>query len=89
MQGASVVAPAGMTLKLQSSPSRYVVTDDQDNIESYDTSGRLLSITNRFGVVTIMTYDSSGWLGGVIDSLGHQLILTYNSQGRLSTVTHQ
>jgi len=89
VQGGSIVAPPTIGLKLQQTSSSYTLTDDSDNVESYDANGKLLSVTSHAGVVQTMSYDSSGRLSGVTDSFGHRLSLSYDGQGRLSSVTRQ
>jgi len=87
LQGGSIVAPPSIGLKLQQTSSGYTLTDQNDNAETYDANGKLLSLTNRAGVVQTMNYDGSGRLGTVTDSFGHRLSLSYDSQGRVSSVT--
>ncbi len=83
----SIVAPPGISLKLQQTSTGFTVTDNSDNIEQYDSNGRLLNVTSRSGVVQTMNYDGSGRLSGVVDSFGHQLTLSYDAQGHLNGVT--
>jgi YD repeat-containing protein len=89
LQGGSIVAPPGIGLKLQQTSSGYTLTDESDNVEAYDTNGRLLSVTTRAGVVHTMGYDTSNRLSTVTNSFGHSVSLTYDSQNRLSSVTRQ
>ena len=89
VQGGSIMAPPTIGLKLQQTSSGYTLTDESDNTETYDVSGKLLSVTSRAGVVQTMNYESSGRLGTVTDSFGHRLLLNYDSQGRMSSVTAQ
>jgi YD repeat-containing protein len=84
-----ITAPPTISLTLQQSSSGYTLADTNDGVETYDTTGKLLSITSRPGVVQTMSYDASGRLSTVTDSFGHQLILSYDSNNRLSTVTRQ
>jgi YD repeat-containing protein len=74
-------------MKLQQTSSGYRLTDANDNIEVYDGTGRLLSVTSRAGVVQTLSYDGSGRLSAVTDTFGHSLSLSYDSQGRLSSVS--
>jgi YD repeat-containing protein len=76
-------------LKLQQSGGGYTLTDVNDNVEAYNTNGKLTSVASRAGVVQTIGYDSSSRLSNVTDSFGHSVTLTYDSQGRLSTVTRQ
>ena len=87
IDGAAFAPPPGIALKLAASSSGFALTDTADNVERYDTNGRLLSITSRAGIVQTLGYDSSGRLTSVTDSFGHSLTLGYDTQGRLSTVT--
>jgi len=89
VNGSSLVALPSINLKLQQTGSGYTLTDADDTVEAYDTSGRLMSITSRAGVVQTMSYDTSGRLSTVTDSFGHQITLGYDTQNRLSTVTRQ
>ena len=84
-----ITAPPGTSLQLVRTATGFTVADAADNVEQYDASGKLLSITSRSGVVQSMAYDSSGRLSGVNDNLGHQLILGYDTQNRLISVTRQ
>lgn len=87
--GDSIVAPLSITLKLQQTSNGYILTDAEDNVETYDADGRLLAITSRGGVMRSMGYDAVGRLSTVTDSFGHGLTLTYDSESRLSTMTRQ
>jgi YD repeat-containing protein len=89
VNGSSIVAPPTINLKLQQTSGGYTLTDANDNIETYDTNGKLFSITSRAGVVQTMSYDASGRLSSVTDSFGHHLSLSYDSQNRLIGVTRQ
>lgn len=84
-----ISAPPGTGVKLLQTSSGYTLTDGNDNVESYDANGKLLSIASRAGVVQTMSYDAAGHLSGVTDSFGHQLSFSYDPQGRLSAVTRQ
>jgi YD repeat-containing protein len=88
-QAGVLIAPPGTTLKLRQTPMGYTLTDGEDNVETYDGTGKLLSLTSRAGVVRTMGYDTSNRLSTVTDSFGHSLSLTYDSQNRLSSVTRQ
>lgn len=73
-----------------------LVTDD-DATERYDASGRLLSITNRAGLMQTLSYSTAstpatiapapGLLVSVTDSDGHALQFTWNTQHRIQTAT--
>jgi RHS repeat-associated protein len=66
----------------------WQLTLDNHDVERYDLTGRLASITTRGGVVTTLGYDAvTGRLTSVANSFGHALALTYDGQGRLGSVT--
>lgn len=85
----TIISPSGIGIKLQKTTSGFTVTDGNDNVEQYDTNGKLLTVTSRSGVVQTMNYDGSGRLSGVSDSFGHQLNFSYDAQGHLSTGTQR
>jgi len=68
-----------------------------DEIELYDTTGKLLSITSRTGLVQLLTYSDSstlpavapkpGLLIRVSDPFGRLLNFTYDAKGRVTAIT--
>ena len=58
-----------------------------DEVELYDTNGRLLSITSRAGVTATLGYDGSGRLASVTDSFGKALTFSYDGSNRLANLT--
>jgi RHS repeat-associated protein len=70
-----------------SSPLGWTYTDESDTVETYDDTGRLLSIATRSGAVTTLTYDTFGVLTTVTDFHGRQLAFTYDTSGRIHVVT--
>ena len=68
-----------------------------DEVESYDASGKLASITARDGASRTLVYSnantpssiapSPGLLISVTDAVGRQLALAYDASGRLTTLT--
>lgn len=65
--------PAGWTL----------TTVDGDFIETYDVSGKLVSIANRAGITQVLTYDTSGNLLSVTDPFGRSLTFNYQTADNL------
>lgn len=63
---------------------RYVTGADET--ETYDPTGRLLSISSREGLTLSLSYDAQGNLATVVDSFGRQLTFTYDSSNRVSTM---
>jgi RHS repeat-associated protein len=65
---------------------RYRV-GSSDEVEIYDTNGRLLTITTRAGVTVTLAYDTSSRLAGVTDTFGKSLSFGYDASNRLSALT--
>jgi YD repeat-containing protein len=89
LQSGAVIPPPGITLQMQQTSSGFTLTDPSDTVEAYDSTGKLLTVTSRAGVVQTMNYDTSARLSTVTDNFGHRLTLSYDTQGRLSSVTKQ
>jgi YD repeat-containing protein len=88
LSGGAIKAPPTINLKLQKITNGFRIVDSSDNVETYDSNGRLLSIANRNGLTRTMTYDGGGRLGAVNDSFGHALTIGYDAQSRISSVVH-
>jgi RHS repeat-associated protein len=58
-----------------------------DEVETYNASGQLMSLTSRSGLTQTVGYNSSGQLTSVTDAFGRALSFAYDSSGRLSTLT--
>lgn len=89
MTGGSWKAQKDISARLvrTSSPAGWTYTDDNDTVETYDDTGRLLSIATRAGVVTTLTYDVAGLLSTVISPRGRQLSFAYDASARIQTLT--
>jgi len=87
--GSAFTAEPGVGYRLVStSNGGYQLIDAQDNVETYDGTGKLLSVTDRAGNTASLAYDpSTGLLSSVADNFGHTLTLGYDTQNRLSSVT--
>ena len=85
--GATWRPDSDVVLTLTASGSDWVVTDADDNSETYDSAGRLISIATRRGYTQTLAYDAGGQLQTVTDSYGRQLTFGYNAAGRLVTMT--
>lgn len=76
---------------LGSGPSNitgWTYVNENDEIETYDTAGRLLSIKSRNGVVDTLTYTGTQQFpSSVVDTFGHQIQFTYGTNGVLSSLT--
>jgi YD repeat-containing protein len=89
LQSVTSVGPPGANLVIPVTSNGYALNDANNNVERYDANGRLISVTNRAGVVQTMNYDASGHLSSVVDSFGRSLTFNYDSQNRLVSVTRQ
>jgi RHS repeat-associated protein len=58
-----------------------------DDVENYDTSGRLTSLVSRAGQTTTVAYNVAGRVSTVTGQFGHQLAFAYDAHARLATVT--
>ncbi|MBI3773004.1 MAG: hypothetical protein HY272_09930 [Gammaproteobacteria bacterium] len=65
----------------------WQLTTNTNDIESYDASGRLLSITNRVGETQTLTYDAQNRLYQVFDSFSRAITFAYDTQNRIQTMT--
>jgi RHS repeat-associated protein len=84
------VSPTGRTESLESVPGGgWKLYNDDDELETYDTAGRLTSIARRDGLAHTLSYDpSSGRLTTVTDSFQHTLTFTYDANGRVATMVN-
>lgn len=62
-------------------------TTSGDEAETYDTTGKLLSITDRAGLMQALAYDTSGRLATVTDPFGRKLTFAYDASSRISAMT--
>jgi RHS repeat-associated protein len=58
-----------------------------DEVERYDPTGRLVSITNRAGLTQTLAYNTVGQLAQVTDPFGRTLAFEYNSAGQIRQMT--
>ena len=73
---------------LTQTSSGWTLSFPNGAVETYDASGRLLSITNAAGLSQTLSYDpTTGYLTSVTDPFGHSLAFTYNTNGQLATMT--
>jgi YD repeat-containing protein len=71
--GGNYATSADIPLKLFRTGSSFELTDIDDTVETYNLSGKLLSIRTRRGYLQTLTYDSNGKLSSVVDSYGRSL----------------
>lgn len=86
------VPAADITDRLEQVEGGWKYTSSNgDLVENFDSSGNLLSITNRQGLAQTLTYFSSGPNAGLLqtvtDPLGRTLSFTYNANKLIETMT--
>jgi RHS repeat-associated protein len=87
--GADWVAPADVMDKLVQTGGGWTYTAaPNDEAETYDAAGRLVSIANRAGVAHNLAYDGSGRLATVTHSVsGGTLAFAYDVANRIVSMT--
>ena len=65
----------------------WQLRNEQDETETYDSAGRLISISTRQNLTQTLTYDGLGRLGSVSDPNGRTLTFTYDALNRIATMT--
>jgi YD repeat-containing protein len=78
----------GDTLTQISGGSGWQLTTSEDVIETYNTSGKLLSITDRNDRTQTLSYDTNGRLSTVTDDTSRALNFTYDGSSRIATMTN-
>lgn len=82
-----VRAQPGVSIRLAVTNVGFTVTDDDDNVETYDRAGVLQSVKSRVGRVQRVSHDSNGLFSGVIDTLGNSLTVSRNSRAEIVSIT--
>ncbi|MHB1571630.1 MAG: DUF6531 domain-containing protein, partial [Solirubrobacteraceae bacterium] len=67
--------------------SSYTYTRPNQERLSFDSSGQLVSETDRNGNTLTLSYESKGHLESVADSAGRKLTFAYNSEGLVESAT--
>lgn len=62
-------------------------SDAYGNEEHFDTSGKLLKLTNPDGKAVEIDYDSAGKIESASDEYGRSLVFGYNADGRLQQLS--
>ena len=83
----TITPPPGSSIRLAVTSTGFTVTDDDDNLEVYNTAGTLQSITSRSGIVQNIAYDSNGLFKSVTDGFGNTLTVTRNTQGSIGSIS--
>lgn len=68
-------------------PGGWRYTNQNDEVETYDTAGKLTTISSPSGLKFILAYDTSGRLTSVTDSFGGSLTFGYDANGRVERMT--
>ncbi|HQU17313.1 MAG TPA: RHS repeat-associated core domain-containing protein, partial [Gammaproteobacteria bacterium] len=68
-------------------PIGWKYTTSRNTVETYDATGRLLSLANRNGLTQTLTYDAAGDLTAVTGAFGRTLTFTYNGNHELVQMT--
>lgn len=58
-----------------------------DETETYDTSGKLVQLRTRSGMLQTLSYDGTGRLATVTDAFGRAMTFAYDTQNRIVTLT--
>lgn len=80
---------AGKLIKLvdgSGAASGWEYSNTKDEIEHYDSLGKLSSVSNRNGLKHTYAYDATGRVNTITDSFNRQLKLTYDTANRLSSL---
>lgn len=95
LSGSNWVNVLNPSVKLETMGSTWVFTDTDDTEETFDSSGRLISITARNGQTQTLEYnvtsaqggdDNPGTLDKVTGAFGHTLTFVYGQTGHLASV---
>lgn len=70
-------------LDTNGSPAGWRLFLRDNSVEDYDSQGRLISVTNRYGSIITLTYQG-GLLSRVIDQFGRSIEFRYNAQNLVS-----
>lgn len=65
-------------------PTGWQLTTADDDVESYDISGKLTSVRTRAGLIETLSYDDQGRLANVQGPFGHRLTFAYDAANRIS-----
>src|SRR5215471_532983 len=74
-------------LTLTTDGTYWYIQDENDTIDQYDMTGKLVKITYRGGYYQALTYDTSGNNTLITDSFGRTLTFTYLANGLVDTMT--
>jgi YD repeat-containing protein len=85
----SVYVPdADISMSLTKTSTGWQLIDEDDSIETYDLTGKLLSISDHKGNIVRLSYNTKGQLSSVSDAYSRVLIFSYNTTGQLIGFTN-
>lgn len=88
LSGSDWVANPDIMLELTAVSGGWELTNRNDEAETYDSTGRLISIAKPTGYVQTLTYTGTNlYPDDITDSEGRTLAFTYDGDGNLSSVT--
>jgi RHS repeat-associated protein len=67
--------------------SGFTLTLKDGSLEQFNSSGKLISLTDRAGNITSLTYDTSGHLSSVTDPFGRVLTVLTNASGQVTSIS--
>lgn len=80
------VSDSDITNRLEQTPTGWSHTLRDGTIETYDTAGRLLSITKLNGQIETLSYDTAGKLASVTGPFGHTLQFIYGTNNKIASL---
>ena len=89
LSGQLVPADASIKDSLRATTNGWQYITEDDEVEDYDATGRLVMITNRAGFSQRLSYDSHNRLQGVTDPSNRSLTVTYDDTNDYSNRVHR
>lgn len=74
-------------LRLTTDGTYWYIVDQDNTVDKYDMTGKLVQVTYRGGYYQTFTYDGSGNNTVITDSFGRTLTFTYLANGLVNTIT--
>ncbi len=81
------VTPLSSGVSLVKNGTEWLFTDTDNTQEYYDSTGKLLSITDERGNTQTLSYDTNDRLSSVGTNTGEYIQFDYDTSNRISTVT--
>ncbi len=83
----SSITPDFFGQMIQNGDGTYTVAFKDGSVHRFNTSGKLISLTDRNGNQTTLAYNGSGKLATITDPFGRLLTVTTNASGRVSSLS--